>query len=136
MTAAEGAARAGGAPGAAEYPLRPLQRLPYPVRNVVRRWRGTLGMILGVGIALGVAMTIMAVSQATVEIYTADFKRTGANLYVMTQGGTLIPVLPSDTPGTIRHARGVLSQVQRWPEVSAAIGVMNGALVRETEGRR
>ncbi|MBI4506950.1 MAG: hypothetical protein HY691_15580, partial [Chloroflexi bacterium] len=54
-----------------------LLRLPYPVRNVVRRWRGLLGMMLGVGIALGIGMTMLAISSAAIELYTADFRRSG-----------------------------------------------------------
>ena len=123
-------------PVATGYAVSVFQRLPYPIRNVLRRWRGTLGMMLGVGIALGVAMTMLAVSQGSIDFYTLDYKRSGANLYVVTAGGTLIPVLPSDQPGTIDHARSTLARVRGWPEVAAAIGVMNWSMEREQEGRR
>jgi putative ABC transport system permease protein len=118
------------------YRVRAIQRLPYPVRNVFTRWRGTLGMMVGVGIALSVAMTMLAVSQASVDLYTLDFQRSGANLYVVTKGGTLIPVLPSDTPGTIKQARGTLAQIRRWPGVTAATGAMSWSLERDPEGPR
>ena len=123
-------------PAAPGYTIGAAQRLPYPVRNVLRRWRGTLGMMVGVGIALSVAMTMLAVSQGSLDYYTLDYKRSGANLYVATEGGTIIPVLPSDRPGTIERARGTLAQVRSWPEVTAAVGVMNWSMEREPEGRR
>src|SRR5213080_4684147 len=96
---------------APEYQVSWLLSLPYPVRNMLRRWRGMLGMMLGVGISLGIVMTILAISKASLEIYTGDFLKSGVDLYVVTQGGTLIPLLPSDTPGTIKHARNTLAQV-------------------------
>lgn len=114
----------------------PLLRLPYPVRNVLRRWRGTVGMMIGVGIALGVAMTMLAVAQASVDIYTLDYLRSGATGYVITQGGTLMPILPSDGPGTIKRSRQVITQVRRLPGVTAAIGIMSWPLEREREGPR
>jgi ABC-type lipoprotein release transport system permease subunit len=123
-------------PAAPGYTIGVAQRLPYPVRNVLRRWRGTLGMMVGVGIALSVAMTMLAVSQGSLDYYTLDYQRSGANLYVATEGGTIIPVLPSDRPGTIERARGTLAQVRSWPEVTAAVGVMNWSMEREPEGRR
>jgi ABC-type lipoprotein release transport system permease subunit len=123
-------------PAATGYRPNAVQRFPYPVRNVLRRWRGTLGMMLGVGIALGVAMTMLAVSQGSMDFYTLDYKRSGANLYVVTEGGNLIPVLPSDQPGTIEHARGTLARVRGWPEVREAIGVMNWSMEREQDGPR
>jgi putative ABC transport system permease protein len=113
-----------------------MMRLPYPVRNVLQRWRGMLGMIVGVGIALSVVMTMLAVSAAQLAIYTSDFMRSGTDLYVTTQGGTLIPVLPGDTPGTIKHARNVLSQIRSLPGANAAIGVMTWTMEREREGPR
>ena len=93
-------------------------------------------MMVGVGIALSVAMTMLAVSQGSLDYYTLDYQRSGANLYVATEGGTIIPVLPSDRPGTIERARGTLAQVRSWPEVTAAVGVMNWSMEREPEGRR
>ena len=120
-------------PAAAGYRPSAVQRLPYPVRNVLRRWRGTLGMMLGVGIALGVTMTMLAVSQGSIDFYTLDYKRSAANLYVVTEGGNLIPVLPSDQPGTIDHAQSTLARVRGWPEVAEAVGVMNWSLEREQE---
>lgn len=113
-----------------------LLRLPYPIRNVLRRWRGLLGMMLGVGIALGIGMTMLAISSAAIELYTADFRTSGADLYVIQQGGTLIPVLPGETPGAIKHARHTLSQVRALPAVDAAVGVMTWAMERERPGPR
>jgi putative ABC transport system permease protein len=93
-------------------------------------------MMAGVGIALGIGMTLLGISGGQHDLLTGDFTRSGANLYVVTEGGTLIPVLPSDTPGTIKHGRQTLAQIRRWPEVSAALGVMNWSLEREREGPR
>ncbi len=123
-----------GAQPRARQPVTWVLRLPYPVRNVLRRWRGFVGMILGVGIALGVTMTLLAVASASVEYYSADFKRSGADLYVVTQGGTLVPVLPSDTPGTIKNAASVLARLRATPGVQSAVGVMSWSMVREREG--
>lgn len=113
-----------------------LQRQPYSVRVIARRWRGMLGMVLGVGIALGIAMALLGTSNATIEIYTGDFRRSQADLYVVQQGGTLIPVLASDTPGTIEHGGARLGQIRVMPEVKAALGVMTWALERERDGPR
>jgi putative ABC transport system permease protein len=116
-------------------PFRPvgIERLPYPLRNVLRRWRGALGMMLGVGIALGIGMALLGSSNAALDIYTADFRQSGANLYVVTEGGNLIPILPGDTPGTIEHARHQLAQIRGRPEVRAAVGVMTWPMAYEPE---
>jgi ABC-type antimicrobial peptide transport system permease subunit len=120
----------------ARYPVRRLLALPFPVRNLVRRWRGMVGMIVGMGISLALVMTIQAASKANVDIFTIDFLRSGADLYVIQEGGTLIPVLPSDTPGNIEHGRHVLSQVRGMPGVEAAFGLMTWSMVRERPGPR
>ena len=58
--------------------------LPYPLRNLLRRWRGMVGMMIGVGIALAVVMSMLAMSKANMDHYTADFRKSGADLYVVT----------------------------------------------------
>jgi len=108
--------------------------LPFPVRNMLRRWRGLVGVMIGVGIALGVTMTVLGVARASVAYYTVEFRHSGADLYVVTQGGKLIPELPSDTPGTIKHARNTLSQIRALPDVQGALGVMTWSLLRDREG--
>lgn len=108
--------------------------LPYPVRNMLRRWRGMLGMMVGVGIALGIVMTLLAVTKASMDLYTADFYKSGVDLYVVTHGGTLVPVLPGDTPGTIKHARQTLAQVRSIPRVRTALGVMTWSMERQRDG--
>ncbi|MBI3966938.1 MAG: ABC transporter permease [Chloroflexi bacterium] len=113
-----------------------LLALPYPVRNMLRRWRGLIGMIVGVGLSLGIAMTMSGVGKGAVGLFTSDFVRSGADLYVATEGGTLIPILPGDQPGTIRNARRVLAQIRGISGVDAAIGVMSWSLEREREGPR
>ena len=87
------------------YRVSWLLALPYPLRNLVRRWRGLIGMMLGVGISLSIVMTIQAMSKANIDIYTDDFFKSGADLYVVTEGGTPIPALPGDTPGNIKNGR-------------------------------
>jgi ABC-type lipoprotein release transport system permease subunit len=95
-----------------------------------------LGMMLGVGIALGLGMALLAVSAASVDLYSADFRKSGADLYVVQQGGKLIAVLPGDTPGQIKDARHVLSQVRGLPGVTTALGLLTWPLAREQPGPR
>lgn len=113
-----------------------LLRLPYPLRNALGRWRALLSMILGVGIALSIGMTLLAVISAEMDLFTGDYVRSGISLYVATQGGTLVARLPGDTPGTIPNARAVLAQVRGWPEVQGAIGAMTSTMAREPDGPR
>lgn len=108
--------------------------LPYPVRNVWRRRRGLLGMILGVGIALGLGMTMLAVSQASIDLFTGDYKVSSADLYVTTEGGKPVPILAGETPGTIDDARHVMAQLRGLPGVTAVLGVMSWTLERERPG--
>jgi ABC-type lipoprotein release transport system permease subunit len=108
--------------------------LPYPVRNVWRRRYGLVGMIVGVGIALGLGMTMLAVSQASVDLFTADFRDSSADLYVTTEGGKPIPVLAGETPGTIDDARHVMAQLRGLPGVTAVLGEMTWTLERERPG--
>ena len=110
--------------------------LPYPVRNVWRRRRGLLGMILGVGIALGLGMTMLAVSQASIEVFTGDYRASSADLYVTTEGGKPIPILAGETPGTIENARHVMAQLRGLPGVTAVLGEMTWTLERERPGPR
>lgn len=108
--------------------------LPYPVRNVWRRRRGLLGMILGVGIALGLGMTMLAVSQASIDLFTGDYKVSSADLYVTTEGGKPVPILAGETPGTIDDARHVMAQLRGLLGVTAVLGTMSWTLERERPG--
>ena len=99
----------------ASLPSLRVERLPYPLRTLLRRWRGMLGMVLGVGIALGIGMAMLGVNRAILDLVTRDFRASGADLRVIAQGGTLIPVLPGDSPGTIKHAGSVLTQIRGLP---------------------
>ena len=108
--------------------------LPYAVRTVLRRWRAMIGMILGVGIALGIGMTMLGVNAATLDIFTRDYRTSGADLRVIAQGGTLVPLLPGDSPGTIKHASNILAQIRGLPGVTAVVGVINWELERERPG--
>jgi hypothetical protein len=111
-------------------------RLPYPIRDTLRRWREMVGMVLGVGIALGIGMTFLGISRAEMELYTADYRRSGADLYVTTQGGKLIAYLPGDTPGVIKQAGHSLAQIRALPSVNEAIGLTASSLERDPGGPR
>src|SRR5580765_5869458 len=111
-------------------------RLPYPLRNALGRWRSLLTMMLGVGIALSIGMTILGVISAEMDLLTGDYERSGVGIYVSTQGGKIVARLAGDTPGTIREASNVLAQVRAWPEVQSAIGAMTWTMDRQTEGPR
>lgn len=110
--------------------------LPFPARNVWRRRGGLLGMILGVGIALGIGMTMLAVSKASVDLFSADFRDSSAALYVVTEGGTPIPLLAGESPGTVDNARHVMSELRRLPGVTAVVGQLSWQLERERPGPR
>src|SRR4029453_2522962 len=111
-------------------------RLPYPLRNALGRWRALLSMMLGVGIALSIAMTILCVISAEMDLLTGDYERSGVGVYVSTQGGKIVARLAGDTPGHIRDAGPVRAQVRGWLEVRAAIGALTWTLERQTEGPR
>src|ERR671932_492997 len=79
-----------------------LLRLPYPVRNALGRWRTLVSMILGVGIALSIGMTFLAVISASMDLLTGDYARSGVGLYVATEGGKLVQQVAGDSPGSIQ----------------------------------
>src|SRR6516165_2224429 len=81
-----------------------LATLPFPVRNALGRWRSLLSMIVGVGIALSVGMTILAVISAEMDLLTGDYERSGVGVYMAVQGGKIVARLAGDTPGTIPNA--------------------------------
>ncbi len=93
-------------------------------------------MVVGVGIALGIGMTLIAINKASFDIFAGDYVKSGANLYVVAEGGTLIAFLPGDSPGTIRNARRVLAQVRNLPQVNTAVGAMQWSMERERPGPR
>jgi ABC-type antimicrobial peptide transport system permease subunit len=124
------------APAADAVTIGWAQRLPYPLRNAVSRWRTLLSMILGVGIALSIGMTILAVISAEMDLLTGDYERSGIGVYVSTQGGKIVARLAGDTPGTIPHASTVLADVRSWPEVRSAIGALTWTMAREQSGPR
>jgi lipoprotein-releasing system permease protein len=126
------------APIAARQSIRVgwLLRLPYPLRNALGRWRSLVSMILGVGIALSIGMTLLAVISAEMDIITGDYTRSGIGLYVATQGGKIVAILPGDTPGTIQNARAVIAQIRGWPEVESAIGAVTWTMTREGDTPR
>ena len=113
-----------------------LLRLPYPLRNALGRWRTLFSMVLGVGIALSIGMTLLAVISAEMDLFTGDYARSGMALFVATQGGTIVARLPGDTPGTIQNARTVIAQIRGWPEVRTVIGALTSTMTREPAGAR
>jgi ABC-type lipoprotein release transport system permease subunit len=118
------------------YRVKWTDQLPYPIRDTLRRWREMTGMVLGVGIALGIGMTFLGISRAEMELYTADYRRAGADLYITTQGGKLIAYLPGDTPGVIKQAGHTLAQVRALPGVNEALGITASSLERDEGGPR
>ena len=113
-----------------------LLRLPYPLRNALGRWRTLVSMVLGVGIALSIGMTPLAVISAEMDIITGDYTRSGIGLYVATQGGKIVAILPGDRPGSIQNARATIARIRSWPEVQSAIGALTWTMTREEDGPR
>jgi ABC-type lipoprotein release transport system permease subunit len=113
---------------------RTLAGLPYPVRTVIRRWREMIGMVLGVGIALGIGMTMLGVNAASIDLFTRDYRLSGVDLRVIAQGGTLVPLIAGDSPGTVKHASNVLTQIRSLPGVTQVVGVITWELERERPG--
>jgi ABC-type antimicrobial peptide transport system permease subunit len=113
-----------------------LLRLPYPLRNALGRWRSLVSMVLGVGIALSIGMTLLAVISAEMDIISGDYARSGIGLYVATQGGKIVAILPGDRPGSIPNARATIAQIRGWPEVQSAIGALTWTMTREADGPR
>ena len=111
-------------------------RLPYPIRSVRARWKDLLAMMIGVGIALGISMLMLGVSKASADLFVRDFADSGANLYVLDEGGKLIPILPGDSPGIIQRGQHTLRVIRSTPGVQAAIGVMSWPLERQLPGPR
>jgi ABC-type lipoprotein release transport system permease subunit len=119
---------------AAQLPGTRFALLPFPARTVLRRWREMIGMIFGVGIALGIGMTMLGVNAASVELFTRDYRLSGADLHVIAQGGKLVPLLAGDSPGTVKHASNVLAQIRGLPGVTQVVGVITWELERERPG--
>src|SRR5690348_8971121 len=117
-------------------PIGWLLRLPYPLRNALGRWRTLLSMVLGVGLALSIGMTILAVISAEMDLLTGDYARSGIGLFVATEGGKIVAELAGDTPGQIQNARGVVAQIRSWPEVRNVIGAQTWSMTRTPDGPR
>ncbi|MGE5619132.1 MAG: ABC transporter permease [Sphingomonadaceae bacterium] len=122
--------------GAASMPEWPrLLSYPFPVRAAVRRRRGMLGMVIGVGLALGMVLTMMGMIGTSMGMIMGDFGESGANLYVAVNGGELVVLKGTENPGTINGATAVLSKIRSLPGTRAAVGVLNWPLNQEREGR-
>lgn len=116
----------------AEWPR--LLALPFPVRNAVRRWRGMLGMVIGVGLALGMVLTMMGILGTAMDALMGDFTQTGANVQVFVNGSKLVPFKSADNPGTIEQASALMSKISGMPGVQGAVGMLTWSLKREKEG--
>jgi|SRR5919198_2055266 putative ABC transport system permease protein len=111
-------------------------RQPLVVRSALRRWRGMVGMVFAVGGALGLVMMLLFLAQGSTWFYIQDYVESGVDLYAVRHGGVMIPILPGDSPGTLKNARQLLAQARAMPEVRAALGVMIWQLERTPEGPR
>src|SRR5439155_6271619 len=100
------------------------------------RGRGMLGMVLGVGGALGMVMMLLFMARASTWIYIQDYVESGTDLYIVRNGGVLVGRLPGETPGTLRDARHRLAQIRAMPEVHAALGILAWQLERTHDGPR
>ena len=121
-----------GAARPAEWPR--LLSFPFPVRNAVRRWRGMLGMVVGVGLALGMVLTMMGILGTAMDAIMGDFAQSGANVYIVVNGGKLVQLKTGDNPGTIDQASAILSKVRSMPGVQDAVGMLAWSLKEEQEG--
>lgn len=130
------AVAAGSPAGSQDVPGGWVLGLPYPVRNALRRWRDLVGMMIGVGIAISIGMTLLAVISAEMDLLTGDYQRSGIGVYVSTQGGRIVARLAGDSPGTIQNGTTLLTEIRSWPEVRSAIGTLGWPLTREPEGPR
>ncbi len=105
-------------------------RQPLVVRSSLRRWRTTLGMVAAVGLALGMVMTMMAMIGGSTWLYVGDYQTSGADLYVLQRGGTLVPLLPGEGLGSLDDARHRMAQARGLPGVRAVVGVVAWPLRR------
>ncbi|HZT05894.1 MAG TPA: ABC transporter permease [Chloroflexota bacterium] len=112
-----------------------LLALPFPVRSAVRRWRGMVGMVVGVGAALGLVMALMGMIGSGMQQIIGDFDQSGANLYITANGAQIIPMQHGTSPGTIDQAGAILSKVRTIPGVRGAVGVLSWTLQRQREGK-
>ncbi len=111
-----------------------LLTFPFPIRNAVRRWRSMVGMIIGVGLALGMVLTMMGILGTAMDAIMGDFAQSGANVYVIVNGGKLVQLKAADNPGTIDQASAILSKIHGMPGVQGAVGVLAWPLQQEKEG--
>ncbi len=118
-------------------PTRPLPwllGLPFPVRGVARRWRGMVGMVVGVGVALGLVLTMMGLLGAAMGQLVGDFRQSGIGVFIAANGGKLIPLERGDNPGTVENGSALLTRVRGIPGVQAAIGELSWSLRQEETG--
>lgn len=111
-----------------------LLAFPFPVRSAVRRWRGMLGMMVGVGFALGLVMAMMGMIGTSMGQVLGDYRQSGANLFLVVNGGRLVVLKGTESPGTIDNATALLSKIRGIPGVQAAVGELSWSLKQEREG--
>ncbi|TAK23898.1 MAG: ABC transporter permease [Chloroflexota bacterium] len=109
---------------------------PLAVRTTLRRWRGTVGMILSVGGALGLVLMLLFMAEGSIWIYVQDYVESGTDLYITRRGGVMVPILPGEGPGTIKNARQAMGQIRGMPETRGVLGVVTWQLERSTDGPR
>ena len=94
-------------------------------------------MIVGVGIALSIGMTILAVISAEMDLLTGDYERSGIGVYVATQGGKIVASLAGDTPGhdpERQHGAGPGAQLARGADRDRRADLDDGARSRRARG--
>jgi ABC-type antimicrobial peptide transport system permease subunit len=114
--------------------LPALLRLPFPIRTIVRRWRGVLSILIGLSVALGLVLTLMGTIGTAMTTVLGDYQQSGANLYVAETGGKLLSLEVGSSPGTIDQGTAVISKLRRVPGVQAAVGELSWPLKQEQQG--
>lgn len=111
-----------------------IMAFPFPVRAAIRRRRGMVGMIIGVGLALGMVLTMMGILGTAMDALMGDFAQSKANVYVVVNGARLVQMKAGDSPGTIDQASATLSKIRGMPGVHEAVGMLSWPMSQEKEG--
>ena len=107
--------------------------LPFVVRNVMGRWRRTLGATVGVGLALGLVVAVMGLSYGSRYLITGEYLESGVDLYITTSGGKVSIILPGESHGNLRDAKLLLNQLRTLPDVRRVIATLQGSVSRELD---
>lgn len=106
---------------------------PFIVRNMLRRWRKSLGATFGVGVALMIVVALLGVAKGGTYVYSGEYVESTADLYSVTRGGAIVSILPGEGPGTIDRAGALLSQIRAMPGVRQVVGLSFTALGRDLD---